>query len=143
MAQAKSGDTVQVHYKGTLTDGTLFDSSEGGDPLQFQLGSGMVIQGFDDGIAGMCIGEKKQIHIDVDHAYGAIDPTMVFEVNRLEIPENIPLQVGGTLNMHQDGSPYPMQVIIREVTASKIRLDANHPLAGQDLIFDLELVSIN
>jgi peptidylprolyl isomerase len=143
MTQAKSGDTVQVHYKGTLTDGTLFDSSESGSPLEFQLGSGMVIQGFDDGITGMSIGEKKQILIDVEQAYGAIDETMVFEVNRLEIPDNIPLQVGSTLNMHQDGSPYPMQVIIREITATKVKLDANHPLAGQALIFDLELVSIS
>ncbi|MFN4085185.1 MAG: peptidylprolyl isomerase [Spirosomataceae bacterium] len=136
----KAGDTVRVHYRGTLTDGTLFDSSEGRDPLEFQAGSGMVIKGFDDGVMGMQIGEKKTIHIPVDEAYGEANPDMVFPFNRSEIPADIPLQVGETLHMHNGQQTVP--VIIREVTETTVLLDANHPLAGQALNFDLELIEI-
>lgn len=136
----KAGDTVRVHYRGTLTDGTLFDSSEGRDPLEFQAGSRMVIKGFDDGVMGMQIGEKKTIHIPVDEAYGEANPDMVFPFNRSEIPADIPLQVGETLHMHNGQQTVP--VIIREVTETTVLLDANHPLAGQALNFDLELIEI-
>ncbi|MFN3783597.1 MAG: peptidylprolyl isomerase [Spirosomataceae bacterium] len=136
----KVGDTVRVHYKGTLNDGTLFDSSEGREPLEFQAGSGMVIKGFDDGVMGMVIGDKKTIHIPVEEAYGDLNPDMVFDFNRSEIPAEIPLVVGDTLNMHNGQQTVP--VIIREVTETTVKLDANHPLAGQPLNFDLELVEI-
>lgn len=140
LKMVKQGDTVLVHYKGTLTDGTIFDSSEGREPLQFEAGSGMVIPGFDNGVLGMQIGEKKSIHIPVEEAYGPVQEDMLFTFNRLDIPADIPLEVGGTLNMHNGQQAIP--VIVREITATKVLLDANHPLAGQDLIFDIELVQI-
>ncbi len=137
----KSGDNVAVHYKGTLTDGTVFDSSEGREPLEFQVGSGMVIEGFDAGVTGMVVGEKKTIHIPVDEAYGPMSEAMIFKFNRLDIPEDVPLEIGGTLNMHNGQEAMP--VIVREVTATTVVLDGNHPLAGQDLIFELELMGVN
>lgn len=143
MAQAQSGNTVQVHYKGTLTDGTLFDSSEGRTPLEFTLGSGQVIKGFDDGITGMEVGERKTIHIPVEQAYGLANEQMVFTLDRTDLPDEIPLEVGLTLNMHEDGNPQPVPVIVRALSDNSVTLDANHPLAGQDLVFDIELVGIN
>ncbi len=143
MAQAQSGNTVQVHYKGTLTDGTVFDSSEGRTPLEFTLGSGQVIKGFDDGITGMEVGERKTIHIPVEQAYGPANEQMVFTLDRGDLPDEIPLEVGLTLNMHEDGNPQPVPVIIRALSDDSVTLDANHPLAGQDLVFDIELVGIN
>ncbi len=137
----KSGNTVSVHYKGTLNDGTVFDSSEGREPLQFEAGSGMVIKGFDEGILGMQVGEKKNIHIAVEDAYGPVNEQMLFKFDRSEIPGDIPLEVGGTLNMHNGQQAIP--VIIREVTESAVLMDANHPLAGQELNFELELVAIS
>ena len=142
MSIAKAGDNVQVHYKGTLTDGTLFDSSEGREPLQFPLGAGMVIPGFDNGITGMSIGEKKTIHIPAHEAYGPVQDDLVIAFDRAELPNDIPFEVGMELNMHQDGNPNPIPVTIREVTADKVIVDANHPLAGKDLVFEVELVGI-
>jgi peptidylprolyl isomerase len=142
MKQAQSGDNVTVHYKGTLPDGQLFDSSEGREPLAFQLGSGQVIKGFDDGVTGMEIGDKKTIHIPHAEAYGPVSEDMIVNFDRAQIPADIPLEIGSTLNMHQDGGQV-IPVIIREVTDQHVLLDANHPLAGQDLIFELELVGIN
>jgi peptidylprolyl isomerase len=142
MAQAKSGDNISVHYTGRLTDGTLFDSSEGREPLAFEIGSGMVIKGFDEGVTGMSIGEKKTINIPAAEAYGEIDPNYLAVFPKTEIPSDIPYEVGMQLNMHQDGSGQVMPVVVVEVTDTTITLDANHPLAGKDLIFDLELVSI-
>ena len=140
--QAKSGDTVQVHYTGRLTDGTLFDSSEGRDPLEFELGSGMVIPGFDTGIAGMNVGEKKTIHIPADDAYGPVEEDRIIQIPRTDIPADLPLEVGTQLNMHQDGSPQVIPVTITEVTADTVTLDANHVLAGKDLVFEVELVNV-
>lgn len=142
MKQAQAGNTVLVHYKGTLPDGQLFDSSEGREPLSFELGSGMVIKGFDDGVTGMEIGDKKTVHIPNSDAYGPINEEMIIDFPRNQIPDEIPLVVGETLNMHQEGNGQVMQVVIREVTDEHVILDANHPLAGQDLIFELELVGI-
>ena len=136
----KSGDNVAVHYKGTLTDGTVFDSSEGRNPLEFQVGSGMVIAGFDSGVTDMKLGEKKTVFIPVDEAYGAYQDEMLFTFNRLDIPDDIPLEIGGTLNMHNGQEEMP--VIVREVSATTVILDGNHPLAGQDLIFEIELMGI-
>ena len=142
MKQAQAGNTVLVHYKGTLPDGQLFDSSEGREPLSFELGSGMVIKGFDDGVTGMEIGDKKTVHIPNADAYGPINEEMIIDFPRNQIPDDVPLVVGETLNMHQEGNGQVMQVVIREVTDEHVILDANHPLAGQDLIFELELVGI-
>ena len=143
MAQAQAGNTVQVHYTGTLTDGTRFDSSEGRSPLEFTLGTGQVIKGFDDGITGMTVGEQKTITIPHHEAYGPANPEMVFTLSRADLPDDIPLEVGLTLNMHEDGNPQPVPVIIRALSDDSVTLDANHPLAGQDLTFQLELVGIN
>ena len=142
MAQVKSCDKINVHYTGKLTDGTLFDSSEGREPLEFEVGSGMVIKGFDEGVTGMSVGEKKTIHIPAAEAYGDMDPNYLAVFNKAEIPSDIPYEVGMQLNMHQDGTGQVMPVSVVEVTETTITLDANHPLAGKDLIFDLELVSI-
>lgn len=142
MKQAQAGNTVLVHYKGTLPDGQLFDSSEGREPLSFELGSGMVIKGFDDGVTGMAVGDKKTVHIPNLEAYGPVNEEMIIEFPRNQIPAEIPLVVGETLNMHQEGNGQVMQVVIKEVADDYIILDGNHPLAGQDLIFELELVDI-
>ncbi|MBC7569505.1 MAG: peptidylprolyl isomerase [Spirosoma sp.] len=142
MAQAKSGDTVQVHYTGTLNDGTVFDSSAGRTPLEFTVGSGQVIKGFDDGVSGMNPGDKKTINIPVEDGYGPANEEMIFTLNRSDIPDDIPLEEGMTLNMHEDGSPRPIPVIIRQLSDTSVTLDANHPLAGKDLTFDIELVDV-
>ena len=142
MAQVKSGDTVQVHYTGTLNDGTVFDSSTGRTPLEFTVGSGQVIKGFDDGVSGMTPGDKKTINIPVEDAYGPANEDMIFTLNRTDIPDDIPLEAGMTLNMHEDGNPRPIAVIVRELSDTSVTLDANHPLAGQPLTFDLELVDV-
>jgi FKBP-type peptidyl-prolyl cis-trans isomerase 2 len=142
MVQVKSGDKINVHYTGKLTDGTLFDSSVGREPLEFEVGSGMVIKGFDEGVTGMSVGEKKTVYIPAAEAYGDMDPNYLAVFNKAEIPSDIPYEVGMQLNMHQDGSGQVMPVVVVEVTDTTITLDANHPLAGKDLIFDLELVSI-
>ncbi|UBM58418.1 peptidylprolyl isomerase [Marinilongibacter aquaticus] len=136
----KSGDTIKVHYKGTLNDGTLFDSSEGRDPLEFQVGSGMVIKGFDEGVQGMKIGDKKTINIPSAEAYGEPKAEMIFDFEREQIPNDIPLEIGGALNMHNGQQTIPVKII--DITEKTVKLDANHPLAGQDLNFDLELVEI-
>ncbi len=143
MAKAQKGDKVRVHYKGTLQDGNQFDSSEGREPLEFLLGSGMVIAGFDEGVTGMEIGEKKTIHIPSDQAYGPSNEELIIRFDRAEIPSDIPLEIGSTLNMHQDGLGQVIPVVVKEVTETYVILDANHELAGKDLIFELELVSIN
>ena len=141
MTQAKSGDTVRIHYTGTLQDGSVFDSSEGRDPLEFQLGSGQVIPGFDDGVTGMTVGEKKTIEIPCDQAYGAINPQAMQNVPRAEIPDHIPLDLGTQLQV-QAGNGQTMMVVVANVTEDTVTLDANHPLAGKDLPFALELVEI-
>ena len=142
MAQAKAGDKISVHYTGKLTDGTLFDSSAEREPLEFEIGSGMVIKGFDEGVTGMSVGDKKTVHIPASEAYGDMNPEHMAVFNKAEIPSDIPYEVGMQLNMHQDGSGQVMPVTVVEVTDMTITLDANHPLAGKDLIFDLELISI-
>jgi peptidylprolyl isomerase len=141
MQQVKQGDTVKVHYHGRLTDGTVFDSSEGRQPLEFEVGRGRVIKGFDEGVKGMSVGEKKTVSIPADDAYGPRQEDMVIPFERKNFPPDIEPEVGMTLNMHsEDGNALP--VVIREITPDTIMLDANHPLAGEDLIFDIELVDI-
>lgn len=142
MQQAKKGDSVKVHYHGKLTDGSTFDSSEGREPLEFEIGGGMVIAGFDDGVTGMIIGEKKTIQIPVDQAYGPRQDEMVMEFPKDRFPADMVPEVGMQLNM-SNGSGQNFPVVIVEVKDELVVLDANHPLAGQDLIFDLELVAID
>jgi peptidylprolyl isomerase len=141
MQQVKQGDKVKVHYHGKLTDGTTFDSSEGREPLEFEVGSGMVIPGFDNGVTGMSVGEKKTIQIPVEEAYGPKQDEMIMEFPKDRFPEGMTPEVGLQLNM-SDGAGQTIPVIIVEVLDDAVILDANHPLAGEDLIFDLELVEI-
>ncbi len=141
MAQVKSGDKIKVHYHGKLTSGETFDSSEGRDPLEFEVGSGMVIKGFDDGVTGMTVGEKKTVNIPYNEAYGPRNPEMVIEMPKERFPQDMELEVGMPLMM-SDGQGQQFQVVIVEIKENAVMLDANHPLAGQDLIFDLELVEI-
>lgn len=141
MQQAKSGDTVKVHYHGRLTDGTTFDSSSGREPLEFKVGSGQVIKGFDEGVTGMSVGEKKTVTIPVDDAYGPKDESMIIEFPKENFPPDMTPEEGMQLNM-TNGSGQVIPVVIVGVGDSSVTLDANHPLAGQDLVFDLELVDI-
>ena len=142
MQQVKKGDTVKVHYHGKLTNGTTFDSSAGREPLEFEVGSGMVIPGFDEGVTGMVIGDKKTIHIPADQAYGPKEEHMIMEFPRDRFPADMVPEVGMQLNM-SNGSGQNFPVVITEVRETAVVLDANHPLAGEDLIFDLELVAIS
>lgn len=141
MQQAKKGDKVKVHYHGRLTSGETFDKSEGRDPLEFEVGGGMVIKGFDEGVSGMAVGEKKTITIPFDEAYGPRNPEMLIEVPKERFPQDLELEVGMPLGM-SDGQGQQMQVIVAEIRPEVVLLDANHPLAGHDLVFDLELVEI-
>ena len=141
MTTAKKGDTVRIHYTGTLTDGTVFDSSVEREPLEFELGSGMVIAGFDAGVTGMAVGEKKRFNIPCDQAYGPRNEQAVQKVPRSDIPDSIPLEVGLQLQMTAPNGQ-PAIVTVAELTDAEVTLDANHALAGKDLIFDLELVEI-
>lgn len=141
MQQVKSGDTVKVHYHGRLTDGTTFDSSQGKDPLEFQVGSGMVIKGFDDGVMGMTIGDKKTLNIPAEEAYGDKNDEMLVEFPKEQFPPDMKPAVGMQLNM-TNGDGHVIPVVITEVKEETVLLDANHPLAGEALVFDIELVEI-
>ncbi|HEX7905514.1 MAG TPA: peptidylprolyl isomerase [Chitinophagaceae bacterium] len=141
MAQVKTGDKVKVHYHGRLTNGETFDSSEGRAPLEFEVGGGMVIKGFDDGVTGMNVGEKKTINIPFDEAYGARNPEMLIEMPKERFPADMELEVGMPLGM-SDQHGQQFQVTITEIKDDVVMLDANHPLAGEDLVFDIELVEI-
>jgi peptidylprolyl isomerase len=141
MQQAKSGDTVHIHYRGTLEDGSVFDSSEGSDPIAFTLGAGEVIPGFERAVEGMSTGEKKTETIPADQAYGERREELVFTISREQMPENSEIEIGDMLRVgFPDGSSADVQVAAIE--DESVTLDANHPLAGQDLTFQLELVSI-
>ncbi len=141
MTEVKSGDTVAIHYTGTLTDGTTFDSSEGRDPLEFVVGSGQIIPGLDTAMPGMKEGEKKTVEIPSEQAYGPVNPEMRQAVPREGIPDEIPLEIGTQLQMQTpDGQAMPVMVV--EVDEATVTLDANHPLAGKDLRFDIELTKI-
>ncbi len=141
MQQVKSGDKIKVHYHGKLTTGETFDKSEGREPLEFEVGSGSVIKGFDDGVTGMSVGEKKTINIPFLEAYGPRNPEMVIEMPKTRFPQDMEIEVGMPLAM-SDGQGQQFQVVVTEIKDDVVLLDANHPLAGQDLIFDLELVEI-
>ena len=141
MSQAKTGDTVKIHYTGTLEDGTEFDSSSGRDPIEFQLGSGQVITGFDKAVEGMEVGEKKTVNIPPEDAYGEPNDEMVMDVPRSALPEDLEPKEGmGLQARQQDGQV--VNFTITAVADDKITVDGNHPLAGKPLSFDIELVSI-
>ncbi len=141
MAQARQGDTVHIHYTGRLMDGTMFDSSRDRDPLEITLGQGTVIPGFEKAVEGMSVGDQKTARIPVDEAYGPRRDELVMEVPRDRLPDGLDPQPGQQLRMQTpDGQAVP--VIVAEAGERSIRIDANHPLAGEDLEFDLLLVKI-
>ena len=141
MNDVKPGDTVRIHYTGTLSDGTTFDSSQGREPLQFTVGSGQIIPGLDHAIPGMSVGETKTVTVPAAEAYGARNPDGVQSVPREQVPDHIPLDPGTQLQV-QTGDGQTLPVTVTEVTAEVVVLDANHPLAGKDLTFEVELVEI-
>ena len=141
MALAKAGDTVQVHYTGRLDDGTMFDSSVGGEPIEFVLGAHHVIPGFEDGVTGMEVGETKTILIPSDQAYGPRMEEMVLTIPRDQVPPHITLELGEMLELSQP-SGETIAVQITALTDTIVTLDGNHPLAGADLTFDLQLANI-
>ena len=141
MQQVKQGDKVNVHYHGKLTDGSTFDSSEGREPLSFVAGTGQVIKGFDEAVLDMNVGDKKTVNIPVAHAYGERNDDMVMEYPISDFPADMKPEIGMELQMGDNsGNVFP--VVIVEVGDEIVLLDANHPLAGQDLVFEIELVSI-
>lgn len=141
MSQAKSGDTVRIHYRGTLGDGTEFDSSAGRDPLEFALGGGQVIPGFDSAVDGMLVGDSKTVTISPEEAYGPRHEQLVQQVPRSTLPENIDPVVGMNLQS-QSPDGQVMNLVITGIEEESITLDANHPLSGQALTFAIELVEI-
>lgn len=141
MTQAKSGDTVKVHYTGKLNNGQVFDSSKSREPLQFTLGTGMVIPGFDAAVTGLSPGETVTSTIPNAEAYGPYQKEMVAEIEKQNIPADFELEVGQRLEM-QVPSGEAMSVTITDIKGEMVTLDGNHPLAGQDLTFELELVEI-
>ena len=141
MTQVKPGDTVRIHYTSTLADGSTFDSSAGRDPLEFTVGSGQIIPGLDIALPGMAVGDKKVVEVPCAQAYGEADPNARQAVPRAEIPADIPLDLGTQLQV-QTPTGQVMQVVVAEVTDTEVTLDANHPLAGRDLTFAIELMDI-
>ncbi|WP_333712350.1 FKBP-type peptidyl-prolyl cis-trans isomerase [Yoonia sp.] len=141
MTQAKAGDTVSIHYTGTLDNGDQFDSSAGRDPLEFVVGSGQIIPGLDAAIPGMAVGDKKDVNVPAAQAYGEHNPDNQQAVPRAQIPAEIPVEIGTQLQM-QTPQGQVIPVTVADVTEAEVTLDANHPLAGKDLNFAIELVEI-
>ncbi|XPV76913.1 MAG: FKBP-type peptidyl-prolyl cis-trans isomerase [Desulfovibrio sp.] len=141
MSTAKKGDVVHVHYTGTLNDGSTFDSSEGRDALEFTVGSGQVIPGFDNAIEGMGVGEEKTVKIPVDEAYGPRHDEMMLDVERTQLPSDMEPEVGMMLQVTTEQGQVA-HMTIAEIGETEIKLDGNHPLAGQDLTFALKLEKI-
>ena len=140
MSHAKQGDTVRVHYTGKLPDGSVFDSSAGRDPIEFTVGAGQVIPGFDAAVTGMSVGEEKSVTIPAAEAYGPRRNELVLEVQRSQFPPNVEPEVGQQFQLGQGDNMFV--VTVKDIAESHIVLDANHPLAGTDLEFALELVEI-
>ena len=136
----EAGKTVNVHYKGTLNDGTVFDSSEGRDPIEFEIGTGTVIPGFEVAVAAMEIDETKSVTIPAAEAYGDVNEDMVGEIPRTNLPEDIKPEVDMVLTMESPDGEMPVRIIAMD--EENLTLDANHPLAGQDLTFELTLVGV-
>lgn len=142
MTTAKAGDTIRMHYTGTLKDGTVFDSSQGRDPLEFTLGSGMIIPGLDSAIAGMGLGDTKVVNIPPELAYGAVQDGARQTIELKNIPADVPLEMGAQLQMQSpDGQILVVTVV--DLNDKTVTLDANHQLAGKDLTFDIEIVGID
>lgn len=142
MSAAKSGDTVKIHYTGTLADGTQFDSSDGREPLEFTLGAGNVIAGFDAAVTGMAVGDQKTVTIPSDQAYGEHNEQLIDNVPREAIPADIELTVGMVLHA-QSPEGHQLSFTVVEFDDAAVKVDGNHPLAGQDLTFALELMEIS
>jgi peptidylprolyl isomerase len=141
MTKATQGSSVKIHYTGTLNDGSVFDSSEGCDPLEFKIGEGHVIPGFEDAVVGMNQGETKKVIITAEQAYGPHLSEMVVDVERTQLPEFMTPEIGQILQLRRpDG--HPIRVTITGISGSLITLDANHPMAGKDLTFDIQLMEI-
>jgi FKBP-type peptidyl-prolyl cis-trans isomerase 2 len=141
MAQVKEGDSVTVHYTGKLDDGEVFDSSRERDPFTFKVGAGQVIPGFENGVVGMEVGQSKTVEIPPDEGYGEQRNELFVKVHRADFPEDIEPEVGQQLQMKRpDGTP--VNVMVSEVTAEDVTLNANHPLAGKTLTFEIELMEI-
>ncbi len=141
MTKVKDGDTVKVHYKGSLEDGSVFDSSEDREPLEFTLGSGQLIPGFEKAVIGMEQGESTTITIPSKEAYGEPREDLILDVPKDNLPDDIEPQIGMQLQVNRpDGDPIPVRVT--NVGDEQVKLDANHPLAGEDLTFEIELVEI-
>lgn len=141
MAEAKQGDTVHIHYTGRLADGTTFDSSKDRDPLELTLGEGAVIPGFEKAIEGMTVGDQKTAEIPVNDAYGPRRDELVMDVPRTQLPDGMDPKPGEQLRMQTpDGQAVP--VVVADTSDEAVKIDANHPLAGKDLTFDLLLVKI-
>ncbi len=141
MQQVKAGDVVRVHYTGKLTNGEQFDSSTGREPLEFTVGAGQMIKGFDAAMPGMTVGEKKTINILPEDAYGVKDEQAIIEFPKENIPKDMKPEVGMQLQLrNESGQPFP--VTIAEIKDTVIVLDANHRLAGEELVFDIELMEI-
>ena len=137
----EAGKTVKVHYKGTLDDGSVFDNSEGRDPIEFQMGSGSLIPGFEAAVAEMEIDETRSVTIPSAEAYGDVNEDMVGEIPRSNLPDDIEPEVGMVLSMQSPDGEMPVRVVA--VDEENLTLDANHPLAGQNLTFELTLIEVN
>lgn len=142
MAEAQNGNEVKVHYTGKLDDGTVFDSSDGREPIEFTVGEGQVIPGFEQAVVGMEVGEKKTVTIPCDDAYGPRRDDMVVTVDKDKFPEGVEPEQGQRFQVgSEQGQAIP--AVVTDVTESKVTLDANSPLAGQDLTFEIELVEVS
>ncbi|SHI35494.1 FKBP-type peptidyl-prolyl cis-trans isomerase [Pseudozobellia thermophila] len=142
MSQVKNNDTVKVHYTGKLADGQVFDSSvERGEPIQFTLGQGQLIPGFEKGLIDMKVNEKKTVKIPMNEAYGETNEQLIQEVPKSQLPDDIEPKVGMGL-VTQTPNGQEINLVVKEVNEASIVVDGNHPLAGKDLIFDLEVVEI-
>ncbi len=141
MAGVKEGDTVRVHYVAKLTDGTVFDSSEGRDPIELTVGAGQVLPLFEESLHGMKAGDKKTFNVKSEEAYGERRDDLIVDVERSQLPEDFNYEVGTQLQVAGEGGQ-PAIVTVMEIGEESVKLDANHPLAGKDLVFDIELESI-
>ena len=141
MSKAKNGDTVTVHFTGLLEDGSKFDSSVGKEPLKFIIGAGMMIPGLDNGVIGMVEGESKKIKIAPEDAYGAYDDNLELTVEKSELPDDNEPEIGMILTTEEEDGQ-EMSYVITSVSEKHVVVDANHPLAGKELTFELELVKI-
>lgn len=140
MTQAKAGDTATIHYEGKLSDGMVFDSSRERQPLSFELGAKQVIPGFDTAVAGMGVGDRKTVEISPAQAYGDRRAELIFRVNRKQVPTNLPLEIGSQVKLPTASGAIPVMVV--ELNGDQVTLDGNHPLAGETLTFEIELISL-